>query len=284
MRQWVFAAPIDCPFCAWDEEEGDYVEVTFTEEMAGRYVASTNAAIDAWAADAAEGGLTRYLPPVLKEHQAGGWRGGSIYGAKVAGIGATRGIYLDVDFLPSTAADIESGHTNFVSIGTLKHYVDYKGRSWSPLIKELSITEEPRLKNLGTIQDTRGLRLSDALNYGAKKKMDETQILAKLDEIMGRLDALESRQTTTEEVIEEVIDDPAIEAADDIDAAEEALTVELSERIKRNAIERAGKQLKALRLNDLPAASAPAGKLSRREEGIRKGLKGKALADYTLGI
>lgn len=293
MRQWVMAAPIGQPFVVWDTEKNAYRQVVFSEPTAARYVKNTNDAISSWRADAAPG-KTAFLPPILREHEVGAWRGGSIHGARVAGSGADRGIYLDVEWLPSVAADIEAGHTNFVSIGTEAEYTDYKGRKFSPIISELSITEDPRLKNIGSIQDTRSLRLSDALKYGVKK-MDEQKML-ELMELMGkigeRLDKIEERQAKIEAAqalpVEVELKDgekpeDKIELMDPA-KPEEDPAVKLADKLVARAMKLAEGKLGSLRLNDIPAAAAPVAKLSRREEGMRRGLKGKALADFTLGI
>lgn len=292
-RQWIFAAPIDQAFAVWSCEDEAYKNVTFTEQLAARYVLNTNKAIEAWAADAAEAGTSPFLPPVLKEHVAG-WRGGSIHGARVAGEGLKRGIYLDVSFLPDVAADVEAEHTNFVSIGTLPAYTDYRGREWSSIIHELSITENPRLKSLGTIQDTEGLRLSDALSYGVKK-MDEQQIadlMEKLESIESKQDAIEGRLTQIEGAmkIEEKGEDKVEEGATLADAetmkeGEEAdPAVKLADALVARATKIAAEKMGAIRLGEIKALPNPTKKLSRREEGIKKGLKGNALAEYSLGI
>lgn len=292
MRQWVMAAPIGQPFVVWDGDKGSYRQVVFNEVTAGRYVKNTNDAISAWRADAAPG-KTAFLPPILREHTAGAWRGGSIHGARIAGGGAEHGIYLDVEWLPSVAADIEAGHTNFVSIGTEADYTDYKGRKYSPIISELSITEDPRLKNIGAIQDTMSLRLSDALKYGVKK-MDEQKMLELMDalaKIAERLDKIEARQAALEsgKEVELELKDGALDPVPPVEMAdapkpEDEMAGKLADKLVQRAVKLAESRLGNLRLNDIPAAQAPVAKLSRREEGVKRGLKGKALADFTLGI
>lgn len=294
MRQWVFAAPIEQPFVVWSVEDQVYKTAVFTREAAQRYVDNTNAAILAWRQDAVEAGVSPFLPPVLREHQNQGWRGGSIHGAKVAGSGAKYGIYLDVEWLPSVAADVRSNHTSFVSIGTLATYTDYQGREFSPVINELSITEDPRLKNIGKIQDTMSLRLSEALNYGERKMTEEQikQLMDQLASISGRLDAIEARQAQIEEKMSEDMDladgEPKDQAlADGEPKAEDKIedpAVKLGEKIVKDALTYAERKLSGLRLHDIPAQTAPAKALSRREQGIRAGLTGKALADFTLGL
>ena len=293
MRQWVMAAPIGQPFVVWSVEKSAYQQVVFSEPTAARYVKNTNDAIQAWRQDAQAADKTAFLPPILREHQADAWRGGSIHGARVAGSGLQRGIYLDVEWLPSVAASIEGGHTNFVSIGTEAEYVDYKGRKFSPIISELSITEDPRLKNIGSIQDTTGLRLSDAIKYGVRK-MDEQKMLelmALMEKIGERLDKIEERQNKMEaakEVVAEVElkdgEPVKVEMVDGEPKPEEDPAVKLADKLVQRAMKLAESKLGSLRLNDIPAAAAPQAKLSRREEGIKRGLKGKALADFTLGI
>lgn len=292
IRQWVLVAPVGEEFWIWDADEGEYALKVFTPEVARLYADNTNAAIATWAEDARQVGGTPYLPPILSAHQPGGWRGGSIHAARVAEVDGRAAIYLDVEWLPSVAADIEQRHTNFVSIGTRKEYRDYRGRDLGPLIHELSITEDPRLKSLGSIQDTQGLQLSEALKQGASSTMTIEELTAQLEAALKRIDDLEKMLQQKAEIVDDIETKDGEPAADDkkpedtamMDGEEDPLVVELSDTIIAKAHARARQKLGEMRLGDHIPAIKPQGKLSRREQGIKLGLKGKALADYELGI
>lgn len=293
MRQWVFSLPVGRPVLFWDPEEGEagaYVEKVVDDEWATTVVANTNRALMTWATEAPPGG-TPYTLPVLREHNHAGWRGGNVYGAKLAGEGAWYGIYLDTEWLPGVAEQIDRKETCFVSIGTYGSYLDYAGRDFGPMVEELSITENPRLKNMGSIQDTRALRLSDALAPRGAKKMTLEDIAAMIEAQGKRLDAIEARQVELEKKDDSEVE---IEAADKNKAADPADTTEeepadpamqLADKLVARSIQLAEKKLAGLKLGEggIPVQQ-PAKKLSRREVGIKKGLTGKALADFTLGI
>jgi len=191
-QSWVYALPVGEPIVFWDDEAQAYTEANIQEPWATKLVMNTNRAIQDWAAETPKG-MTPYHPPVLREHQMAGWRGGDLLEARLAGSreDSTYGVYLLVDWLEGVWGNIQSGETAHVSIGTLSTYLDSHGREYSPMIQELSITETPRLKNIGAIQDTVSLRLSDALTQGSKI-MGNEEIVILLQQIIDRMLAIET--------------------------------------------------------------------------------------------
>lgn len=296
MRQWVFALPVGRDVWFWDEEQGEYYVKNIAPEYALELVTNTNEALRVWAEDTAPT-MTPYKIPVLKEHARMGWRGGDIWGARLAGEGLAHGIYLDVEWMPEVEEAIAKGSTAHVSIGTAATYVDYAGRAWGAMIDELSITENPRLKNLGTIQDTMSLRLSDAIK-GAKKKMEDAEIMGHFDKVNSRVEATEKKLDELLELVkklnpeeEETVDDIQQETTEEGAQAgdgggedvEESAVMKLADRIVTKATARAAEKLGLERLGDhVPTGRAPKGKLTREQEADKLGLKGRAKSLFVL--
>lgn len=323
-QSWVYALPVGEPIVFWDDEKMDYVQTNITQPWAEDLVTNTNRAISDWAAET-PAGMTPYHPPILREHQLEGWRGGDILETRLAGSQAEKnyGVYLLVDWLPGVWEQIQAGETAHVSIGTLARYVDSKGRDYSPMINELSITETPRLKNIGAIQDTVSLRLSDALTQGVKI-MGYEEIMAMLQQIADRLGAVEEGIPALAQQVADIaamcaeMAVPAVvEAGDgmkkdedlkmggdmledellmmDPEREDEVLEtilerkvgVELCEKIMRLTRSKS-KAAPSIRLNDAPASKpAPASKLNRPEARLQqarsKGLTGLAAIEAAFG-
>lgn len=290
-RQWVFALPIGREITFWDEATSSYVLHTVDEDYGQRLVANTNAALKAWREDSPEGS-TPYTLPVLREHRRMGWRGGSIFGSRMAGVGPRHGVYLDVEWTSEVEKAIADKATNFVSIGTLGVYTDYQGRDFSPMIEELSITENPRLKNMGAIQDTQSLRLSEAVRQGVDT-VDEQKILEMLTQIADRLDAVDARVLANEEAFLAYMEkankaeegEPVVVASEDGEPKEEEKdpVLELSERLQKAAIKDARSKLAGLKLGELTVQAAPSRTLDRRAQGVALGLTGEKLARFIIG-
>ena len=170
-ESWVFALPTEREIVVYSDEVEDYVSRFISEEWAAKLVDNTNVAIKSWETDAPEN-MTSFYPPLIKEHKPDGWRGGDILSAKIGGEGSRRGVYLQIRWRDDVWSNIENLTTQHISIGTTANYIDSRGRKFDTIIKELSLTEDPRLKDIGTIQDTISLKLADTIN----KKEEETTV------------------------------------------------------------------------------------------------------------
>jgi hypothetical protein len=299
VQTWVFALPVEREIYFWDEAKGDYVSRYVSEKWARGLVDCTNRAIQAWREDAPEG-LTPYYPPVRKDHEATAQRYGDIFEAKVEGEGDKRGVYLLVNWLDWIWDQIQSLGTQHVSIGTVAGYVDYKGRVYESLINELSITDTPRLKDIGTIQDTVSLRLIDVLPPNPNKQgesMDEQEMIALIDALLKRVEALEAAHAemiAKMEVKEEAVEVEDMEAGDmnpeeDIVAEdmyeekEEEIVAQLADKIYARAEKVALEKLKGMRLGDAPAGKAPqARKADKLAAAKAQGLTGLAAITASL--
>lgn len=288
-RSWVFALPTNVEIWVWDESKGDYVPRTISTSQAKSIVAETKRALEYWRSINPQGS-TPYTPPVLREHERSGARFGSILDAKVSGTLDKRGIYLLIDWLDATFEDIESFKSQHVSIGIASSYRDGTGEVFGSIIDELSLTEHPRLRGIGSIQDTLSLRLSDAIISQEEKKMSEEEILAlfeqyneKLQGLLDTMAALKAEldaikpaeealvEASDEEVKEE--EEEALEASDEEAKKEEeleALAAKLSDKVMA--------RLQGMRLGDRPNAPAPSGKRPVTSEDKIKAAKAKGLS------
>lgn len=274
MRRWIFALPVNIEVWAWSTEAQDYLPRLVTEAEAAAYVTETQRALAHWRA-VAPSGLTPYRPPILVEHERRGERLGSIADARLAGSGARRGVYLLADWTPQGWARVQSGRACHVSISTTPHYRDGDGTTFQGLIDELSLTEHPRLKNIGTIQDTLALRLADALNTRGTLMTPE--------EMIARLEAQDATIAELKMMVEQLVaekvdlaDPPADPPADA--TKEEAMMMALSDRIIKGLTPKIEQQvvttLKGMRLGD-GATLPPAGKTPPQDPLAKAKAEGK---------
>jgi hypothetical protein len=292
MRRWIFALPVETEVWAWSEAAQDYLPRFVTEAEGAALVAETQRALAHWRA-VAPAGLTPYTPPILVEHQRQGARQGGIEDVRLAGVGDRRGIYLLAAWTEQAWARVCSDVSTRVSIGTTPKYRDGDGAEFGPLIDELSLTEHPRLKSIGTIQDTMALRLADALNTRGAIVTPE-EMMAKFEELMAANAALMDRVAALEAALaeeaeladEEKKEEEKVELADEGD--KEAAVMALSDRLVAGllpSLERMiGAQLKGMRLGDVNGRGAnppiPEPEPKTAEERLaaakKRGLKGEA--------
>lgn len=275
MRCWIFALPVNVEVWAWSADAQDYLPRLVTEAEAAGYVAETQRALAHWRA-VAPAGLTPYRPPLLVEHERRGERLGSIIEARLAGTGARRGVYLLADWTPQGWARVQSGRACHVSISTTPHYRDGDGAEFRGLIDELSLTEHPRLKNIGTIQDTLALRLADALNTRGTLMTPE--------EMVAKIESQDATIAEMKKMLEELIvarvdlaDPPA-----DVPPVDEEMMMALSDRIIagiKPAVEaQVVTTLKGMRLGD--GATLPAkGKTQQLDPLAKAKAEGKSGMD-----
>lgn len=259
MRSWVLALPIGVEFWAWDPSREDYVPRTVQLHEAQALVNETRRALAHWRAVALPGS-TPYTPPVIEEHERAGKRLGSLLDAKLAPSPAgSLGLYLLVDWTSEAAANIRALKSRHVSIGTLPTYRDGDGAVFAPVIDELSLTEHPRLKTIGSIQDTLALRLADAPHPPRETTMTIEEMMKLIEELRAEVDALKAwhAEASAEEAA------PAAELADGEMTEEEAkaedeLIVKLSDKIAKKVGADLMTKLSGMRLGNAPAAPAPA--------------------------
>lgn len=198
-ESWVFSLPIGVP--VWT---GERMRL-FTEKQAGEYVRNTNEALEYFRASASG---SAYSFPVKVNHKTAGKRYGDVLEAKVGGDGAKRGVYLRVRWKADTWKQIHASEYQHVSVGVDPSLTLQNGKKLGPLIVELSLTEEPRITSIGTIQDTIGLRLSRArFAQDGEGKMEEV-----LNALSGLAEATASNSDMLAQILALVT--PVAEAVD----------------------------------------------------------------------
>jgi hypothetical protein len=131
--------------------------------------------------EAAPEGKTPYTFPALKEHKAEGDRFGDLLDAQIRGNGDVRGLYVKVQWSESTWEKIQKGDYKFVSVRIDQKYADELGNEYGPIIKEVSITANPRIKRIGSIQD--------ALTFSDGEVMTKTELEQMLAETKAQAKA-----------------------------------------------------------------------------------------------
>ena len=216
-QSWVFALPLGTAHVK-DEATSKMVELDVSEELARKVASETRRSLYQFA-DYADIDQTPFTWPVRVEHKAEGKRYGGILDAKVAGEGRKRGVYLKVDWKKGTWEDILASEYEFVSIGLAGKYTDEQGKGYSPLITEVSLTDNPRFKRIGSIQDTLQLRLSDK---DTPMELTEEQLNELIDKRVAERLAEQPEETPEEEAPEADEADEADEEETDEETPEES--------------------------------------------------------------
>lgn len=269
-KSWVFALPVNQEIWVWDESKQDYVPKTISTAQARSIVDETKRALAYWQS-ITPAGSTPYTPPVLREHVREGKRFGSILDVKLSGLAEKRGIYLLIDWAESTFEDIEERESQHVSIGITPSYRDGTGEVFSSIIDELSLTEHPRLRGIGSIQDTLSLRLSDVILPQEEKNMSDEEILALAEQLLAKVEALAETVAAIRvelDAIKKPAEEEAVEASDedkkeedeDLEASDEQSEEEKEDEIAARLADKIFKNLQDMRLGERPNAPAPSGK------------------------
>lgn len=287
MQSWIRVLPIDRPFCYEGDEGLEWV--TVDKNMAASLVGNTNAAILLWKRLAQEKSITAYNPPILRGHKDDGNRFGDVIEVKV-GSGY---LFCLVDWLDATAEEIEANSARFVSVGLKFNWTDDTGRFWPSIIKEVSLTATPRLKDLGSIQDTLQLTLSEARSdYSeGEDKMEIEARMTALEELnaalLDRIAALEAAHAAMSAAAveaelkaqEDKDEDKELEDKDKEEEKEKSMGLSEADitRLSSAVVSR----LRDVRLGDGRPAQTPQPKFASPEaEAKAKGLVGDAFLKF----
>lgn len=195
-ESWIFALPVGREF--WD---GKRLR-TVSEEEAQVYLSNTRAAMSFFDKSAPDGG-TPYRFPIKEDHKEGK-RYGDILDVKIAGEGDWFGIWVKAGWNKTTWEEIAASNRKHVSIA-IRGFELEDGTQLGPTIVETSLTEDPRLQSIGTIQDTLDIKLSRTEAGETEESMDEElkALLAKIAEgqaqILAALQATEANQNSDDE-------------------------------------------------------------------------------------
>lgn len=103
---------------------------------------------------------TPFSLPLLQDHNAEGDSFGELLDFKLASKGSRNGIWARVDYTPTGRRLVVSRKKRFVSVRIVDHYMTQRGKSFGPVIAEVSLTNYPRVQSAGEILDTAGMALS----------------------------------------------------------------------------------------------------------------------------
>ena len=212
-------------------------EIEFTEDDLKMIASETRRLIANCKAYAGGDGERKpWTPPVIREHESNGTRDGDVLSVDVQ----SGELFATCDWKDSTWEAILAEEVEYVSVRIEGPYTDMAGETYERVVWEVSLTTHPVRKDIGRIQDTLTLALSDGRNIpvepGTEAIMEEL-----VNELVARLDSLESRLTAMEEasMADAPEDAPTEEApAEASDTPEEDVALsEVAGRLER--IERA---------------------------------------------
>lgn len=101
-----------------------------------------------------------YRMPIWRDHKRSHDRDGSVLAVRLAARDGFTGVWAQLERTPDTQREIDAGRVRYVSAGIAEKYVTQDGTEFGPVIREVSLTSDPFLKNIGTIQDTYEVTLS----------------------------------------------------------------------------------------------------------------------------
>mgnify|MGYP001555669989 CR=1 FL=1 len=244
------------------------------------------------------GADTPYTPPIYVSHDGTHGRRGDILDVKVAPVddGDLMALFVKVRWNSDTWQEIEARRWTGVSVG-VKPMADSHGESYGPVLAELSLTEEPLVEDLGTIQDTitltlsRGVEITAEVTPTERDQMEEIMqelvgqmaaIMAKLDEMSAKMDEM-SAMKDEDEMSAEMDEDKdemsamreAVEAMRDVvtilSASQAAAPVEVPEQNTEEPPTQAA-----------PPSAAPRTDAEMIQAAREQGLKGAAAARWIL--
>lgn len=121
-----------------------------------------------------------YRFPVWRNHRRSHDRDGDLLGVKLADKHGFNGLWGEFDWTEDTLDAIELGKVKHVSAGIIKEYQTEDGQTFGPVIREVSLTGDPYLHGIGTIQDTLSVTLSKQLETELTELDMEPEALMKL--------------------------------------------------------------------------------------------------------
>jgi len=161
-----------------------------------------------------------YRFPVLRNHKPSHDRDGDLLGVKLADKQGFNGLWGEFEWTDDTLMAIDAGKVKHVSVGITPKYKTEGGDTFGPVIREVSLTADPFLKGIGTIQDTLEITLSQQLtNELAELNMEPEALMKMFEEavspILDRLDALAPKEEPedADEASDEASDDASLEAS-----------------------------------------------------------------------
>ena len=176
-----------------------------------------------------------YRQPIWKDHHRSAEKEGSVMDIKMADKRGFNGIWTKLRRTPDAEEKIQNGSYEHVSAGIHAKYQRQESEeTFGPVIREVSFTSDPKLKNNGKIQDTLDVELSNYLAEGGPNMPEELQ--NKLDAMMDAMEAMmvmiEDMQK--EEDDEETDEEDEMDASSDSDKENEEMSQDEDETVEAN--------------------------------------------------
>lgn len=125
-----------------------------------------------------------YRFPVLRNHTHSHDREGDLLEFKVINKHGFDGLWIKARWTEETLSAIEEKKIKHVSVGITPEYKTETGKTFGPLIREMSLTSDPYLKSIGTIQDTIDVELSNLEKLFDNIKKGEINMSEEMKEMM----------------------------------------------------------------------------------------------------
>lgn len=193
------------------------------------------------AADGIEAEATPWHPPFLREH--GKAANGQTTGTKMLEARATgNNLWALMAWSDDDHTLVMSDRIEFVSPGIRYNFTDFKGERYAAVLWEISATTHPKRKDIGRIQDTLDVRLSDnetiTINLAEANDMEEllNKMLGMLEAMNTKIDKMNASEDGEGEEVEASDNDGADPSPPDVQASDddaEAKIVELSDKVEQ---------------------------------------------------
>lgn len=151
--QWLFLLPVNDSL-----HDGKRTRL-ITESLCRRVLDQTNAMYDEFRLLAGPD-KTPFRLSLVNEHDLEGDSFGVLTEFKLTQKGTRNGIWAHVDYTPTGKRLVDSKKKRFVSVRIVDNFMTQRGKSFGPVIAEVSLTNYPRVQSAGEITDTAGMALS----------------------------------------------------------------------------------------------------------------------------
>jgi phage I-like protein len=180
--------------------------IELSEEYLTRLVSETRRLNAYFDQKALAGGGEAYRQPIWREHQRTTERDGAVEDVKLTAAAGFNGVWAKLNRTDDAQAAINASKVKYVSAGIVPEYTVESGEKFGPVIREVSLTADPMLKGIGSIQDTTEIQLSQ--NSGAQT-MNLQDLLNRINDLAADVKAAIENQDEPEKEEPEAPKDPS---------------------------------------------------------------------------
>jgi hypothetical protein len=224
-QQWLFVLPEN----QWlhDGRRRRFIDQAFVQKV----LRNTEAMNREFESLAASTGAEPFRLPLLREHQMDGPSFGDLLEFKRAARGKKSGMWIRASYTGAGRSAIRTRKYRHVSIRIVDEFTTQTGKTFGPVVAEVSLTNYPRFQTLGKITETKGLVLS----MNGANEMDPEEIQALIQAAVAS--AMEPVNAQLAVVVEAL--GAQDEAAEDTDDAEETEEAEASDDTEEEEVDTA---------------------------------------------